>query len=359
MLTPSHEFPNGADAEEPATASASSVADSTDNTDNAPTPVGDLQPNPSGDAGPAAADYGEFLNQAPTPTAQNSATRDFGGAHFPACGVVLAATPLGHPGDASDRLKYGLAHARVIAAEDTRRTKQLAATLGITPAGEIISNFDHNEEQRVAQLLEVARHQVVLVVSDAGMPSVSDPGYALVRAAWAENIPVTCFPGPSAVPTALALSGLPVGRFIFDGFAPRKPGARTAWLTEIKNEKRAVCFFESPHRLAATLAAAVEVLGPSREAAVCRELTKHYEEIKRGTLGELAEWAAGGVKGEISCVIAPADADSTEVDMDKLVELAEAAVKEGQRLKNVCAELASAHGVKKNQLYDAVIAARG
>lgn len=258
-------------------------------------------------------------------------------------------------GDASPRLVHALANATVVAAEDTRRTASLAAALGVEIKGQLVSNFDHNEQARVGKLIEAARTGTVLVVSDAGMPVVSDPGFALIDAAHDANIPVTCFPGPSAVPTALALSGLHVGRFAFDGFAPRKQGARTTWLESLKTEKRAVCFFESPHRIAETLAHAAEVLG-ERRVAVCRELSKTYEQVKRGTLPELAEWAQDGVRGEITVVIE--GAGDIAADVDSLIDAAQQRVDSGERLKAVCADLAKIHGVSKNELYDAVISAR-
>lgn len=269
-------------------------------------------------------------------------------------GIIIAATPLGNPHDASARLTFALERADVIAAEDTRRTRNLAAALGVEIRGQVVSNFDHNEASRVTQLIDAARSGTVLVVTDAGMPSVSDPGFPLVEAAHDAGIPVTCFPGPSAVPTALALSGLPVGRFAFDGFAPRKHGARRAWLEKLKTEERAVCFFESPHRIAETLADAADVLGAERRAAVCRELTKTFEEVKRGGLGELAEWAAEGVRGEISVVIE--GAHDVAVDLDSLVEIALERVAAGERVKAVAAELAEQYGASKKDIYDAVIA---
>lgn len=270
-------------------------------------------------------------------------------------GIIIAATPLGNIGDASPRLVHALANATVVAAEDTRRTAALAAALGVEITGQLVSNFDHNEVSRVGRLIESARTGTVLVVSDAGMPVVSDPGFALIDAAHDAGIPVTCFPGPSAVPTALALSGLHVGRFAFDGFAPRKQGARTTWLESLKTETRAVCFFESPHRIVDTLSDAARVLG-DRRAAVCRELSKTYEEVRRGTLPELAEWAADGVRGEITVVIE--GAGDITVDVDSLVDTAQSRVDAGERLKAVCADLAQTHGVSKNELYDAVITAR-
>ncbi|QYR18349.1 16S rRNA (cytidine(1402)-2'-O)-methyltransferase [Corynebacterium glutamicum] len=270
-------------------------------------------------------------------------------------GIIIAATPLGNIGDASPRLVHALANATVVAAEDTRRTAALASALGVEIKGQLVSNFDHNEQARVGKLIEAARAGTVLVVSDAGMPVVSDPGFALIDAAHDAGIPVTCFPGPSAVPTALALSGLHVGHFAFDGFAPRKQGARGTWLESLKNEKRAVCFFESPHRIAETLAHAAEVLG-ERRAAVCRELSKTYEQVKRGTLPELAEWAQDGVRGEITVVIE--GAGDIAADVDSLIDAAQQRVDSGERLKAVCADLAKIHGVSKNELYDAVISAR-
>ncbi len=275
---------------------------------------------------------------------------------LPTHGVVLAATPLGNVGDASPRLRAALAGAAVIAAEDTRRVRNLAAALGVEITGRVVSNYDHNEEGRAQQLLDAARSGVVLVVTDAGMPLVSDPGFSLVDAAHTSGVPVTCLPGPSAVPTALALSGLPVGRFLFDGFAPRKSGARREWLESLRTEERAVCFFESPHRLSETLGVAADVLGPTRRAAVCRELTKTYEEVRRGTLAEMAEWAAAGVKGEITVVIEGGAPDET--DVAALVPVVESLVAEGMRLKDACRDVAAGRGVSKRELYEAVLAAR-
>ncbi|WKD59607.1 16S rRNA (cytidine(1402)-2'-O)-methyltransferase [Corynebacterium caspium] len=267
-------------------------------------------------------------------------------------GVIIAATPLGNPEDASPRLRAGLAYADIIAAEDTRRAKSLAAALGVKIQGTLISHFDHNEKARLEQLLAAARHSTVLVISDAGMPVVSDPGLVLVDAALDAGIPVTCFPGPSAVPTALALSGLGVGKFIFEGFAPRK--GRKNWLAGFAREERAVCFFESPHRLADTLQAALEVLGPQRRVAVCRELSKTYEEVRRGTLAELAPWAVE-VRGEITVVL---DGVHETQDVANLISAVEERVAAGERLKNVCREIAAATGTSAKELYNAVLAAR-
>lgn len=274
----------------------------------------------------------------------------------PATGVVVAATPLGNVGDASPRLVEALQRADVVAAEDTRRVRNLAAALGVEIAGRVVSNFDHNEAGRVEDLLDAARRGTVLVVSDAGMPLVSDPGHAILTAAHDAGIPVTCAPGPSAVTTALALSGLNVGHFIFDGFAPRKAGPRRAWLQSLAAQPRAVCFFESPHRIATTLRDAAEVLGPDRRAAVCRELTKTYEEVRRGRLGELAEWAAGGLRGEITVVIEGGEPDAPEPA--DLLELVFEKVDAGARLKDAVKDVARAHGAKSGELYDEAVAAR-
>ena len=274
----------------------------------------------------------------------------------PATGIVLAATPLGNIGDASARLVEALGAADVIAAEDTRRTRQLAAALGVELAAKVVSNFDHNEKLRVDELIDAARTRMVLVVTDAGMPLVSDPGHVVVSAAHDAGVNVTCVPGPSAVTTALALSGLNVGHFIFDGFAPRKSGPRRAWLETLKDQHRAVCFFESPHRIGATLADAADVLGGDRRAAVCRELTKTYEEVKRASLSELAQWAAEGLRGEITVVIeggAPAARNATD-----LVDAVRARVDAGERLKDVVKDIARAHGVKAGDLYDEALTQR-
>ncbi|WP_370585366.1 16S rRNA (cytidine(1402)-2'-O)-methyltransferase [Nocardia sp. XZ_19_231] len=271
--------------------------------------------------------------------------------------LVLAATPMGDIGDASQRLRDALGSADVVAAEDTRRTKSLAKSLGVEITGRIVSFYDHVETARIPGLLDdIASGLTVLLVTDAGMPSVSDPGYRLVAAAVERDLPVTCLPGPSSVTTALALSGLPVERFCFDGFAPRKGGQRREWLRTLASEQRAIVFFEAPHRLADCMTDAVTVLGPDRRAAICRELTKTYEEVVRGTLGELAAWAADGARGEITVVLEGSQPVSAEPA--ELVDEVETLVAGGMRLKDACAEVSAGRGASRRELYDAVLAAR-
>lgn len=276
----------------------------------------------------------------------------------PAGALLVAATPLGDARDASQRLREAMASADVVAAEDTRRFRSLAAALGVTVGGKVISHYDAVEAARLDGLLDDVRAgRTVLLVSDAGMPAVSDPGYRLVAAAAAEGLPVTCLPGPSAVTTALVLSGLPVERFCFEGFAPRRDGERRRWLATLVTEARAVVFFESPHRVADTLATAAEVLGAERPAAVCRELTKRYEEVRRGPLAELAAWAAEGVRGEITVVLGGA-APSAAPSVESLVDAVSERVADGERLKDAVAAVAAAAGVPKRDLYNASLAAR-
>lgn len=272
--------------------------------------------------------------------------------------LLLAATPLGDARDASARLIEALGTAEVVAAEDTRRVRNLASALGVTPAGKVVSYYEAVESARAPMLLDALREgRTVLLVTDAGMPSVSDPGYRLVSACVTEGLPVTCLPGPSAVTTALAVSGLPSDRFCFEGFPPRKTGDRRKFFGRLVAEERTSVFFEAPHRLADTLADAVSVLGEQRPAAVCRELTKTYEEIKRGSLGDLAEWAAEGVRGEITVVLGGAE-QAAPTDPAELVEQVEERAADGIRLKDAVAEVAELSGVRKKELYDAVLAAR-
>jgi 16S rRNA (cytidine1402-2'-O)-methyltransferase len=273
-------------------------------------------------------------------------------------GLLLAATPLGQPLDASPRLIDALGSADVVAAEDTRRLRRLARALDVRIAGKVISLFDQNESTRVAALVaEIKAGATVLVVSDAGMPVINDPGYRLVVACVDAGLAVRCLPGPSAVTTALAVSGLPSDKFCFEGFAPRKRSARRTWLASLAGERRTCVFFESPRRLAACLWDAVEQLGAGRQAVVCRELTKVHEEVVRGSLDELARWAADGVLGEITVVLAGA---SPPADLPALVAEVRARVDAGTGVKDACAQvIAETPGApSRRELYDAVVRSR-
>ncbi len=272
--------------------------------------------------------------------------------------LLIAATPLGQPSDASARLVSALGSADVIAAEDTRRVRTLAQALDVKLVGKVVSLFDQNEASRVPALVgEIEGGATVLLVSDAGMPLISDPGYRLVAASVDAGLPVSCLPGPSAVTTALAVSGLPSEKFCFEGFAPRKHSARVSWLATLAAEPRTCVFFESPRRLADCLRDAVEQLGPERRAVVCRELTKTHEEIVRGTLAELAEWASDGVLGEITVVLAGA---TPRADLETLVAEVNALVDDGARVKDACAQVVAAHpgAPSRRELYDAVLRSR-
>lgn len=273
--------------------------------------------------------------------------------------LVLGGTPIGNLGDATDRLKQYLAHADVIAVEDTRMLRRLSSGLGVHTRGRVITNHDHNEGARSAQIVQaVESGQMVLLMSDAGMPTVSDPGYAAAQAVAEADLPVTVAPGPSAVLSALAVSGLPSGRFTFEGFLARKGSDRTKRLRSLETEERTMVFYESPHRTAATLRDFAQTFGQDRRAVVCRELTKLHEEVLRGTLAELCEWAENTqVRGEIALVVAGAEEpepESAENLTDKVQEL----VDSGMRLKQAAGQIATEYGVSKRELYEATLSAR-
>ncbi|MCF3145160.1 16S rRNA (cytidine(1402)-2'-O)-methyltransferase [Streptomyces platensis] len=274
--------------------------------------------------------------------------------------LVLAGTPIGEIADAPPRLATELAAADVIAAEDTRRLRRLTQALEVQPSGRIVSYFEGNEAARTPELAEaLAGGARVLLVTDAGMPSVSDPGYRLVAAAVERDIKVTAVPGPSAVLTALAVSGLPVDRFCFEGFLPRKGGERRTRLREVADERRTLVYFEAPHRLDDTLAAMAEIFGAERRAAVCRELTKTYEEVKRGPLSELAPWAAEGVRGEITIVVEGApDTGPQDLGPEELVRRVRVREEAGERRKEAIAAVAADAGLPKREVFDAVVAAK-
>lgn len=270
--------------------------------------------------------------------------------------IILAATPIGNLGDASRRLIEVLENAEVVVAEDTRTTGRLLQALQISNRPRLIALHDHNEKQKSGELAALALESDVVVVSDAGMPAISDPGYGLVAEAVAQGVTVTAIPGPSAVLMALAISGLPTDRFTFEGFLPRKPGERRATLRALAAEPRTMVFFESPSRLASSLSDMGAAFGDDRRIAVCRELTKFYEEVRRGGAAELAAWAAEGVKGEIVVVVEGAPARAASAD-DALTQV-QTLVASGIRLKEAAAEVAGQTGLSSRDLYQAALAAR-
>lgn len=274
--------------------------------------------------------------------------------------LVLAGTPIGDVADAPPRLARELEAADIVAAEDTRRLRRLTQALDVQPRGRIVSYFEGNEAARTAELAEALEGgSRVLLVTDAGMPSVSDPGYRLVSAAVERGVGVTVVPGPSAVLTALAVSGLPVDRFCFEGFLPRKGGERHTRLREAADERRTLVYFESPRRLEETLRAMAEVFGGERPAAVCRELTKTYEEVRRGPLDELADWAAEGVRGEITVVVGGApEGGGEELDAAELARRVAVREEAGERRKEAIAAVAQQVSVPKREVFDAVVAAK-
>jgi 16S rRNA (cytidine1402-2'-O)-methyltransferase len=271
--------------------------------------------------------------------------------------IILGATPIGNLGDASRRLVETLERVGTIAAEDTRVTVQLLRGLGIGNRPKLVALHEHNERERAAELVELARSEDVLVLSDAGMPTVSDPGYALVAAAIEAGVQVTALPGPSAVLTALALSGLPTDRFAFEGFLPRK--GRVEAMRPLASETRTLVFFESPHRIGDALTDLATVFGPERRAAVCRELTKMYEEVARGTLAELAARFADGARGEIVIVVEGAPAAAATTDLATAVATVLELAAGGIRMKEAAADVAAATGLTARDLYEAAIRAKG
>lgn len=271
--------------------------------------------------------------------------------------LVLAGTPIGDVDDASPRLRRELASADIVAAEDTRRLRRLATALGVEIGGRVTSYFEGNEVARTPELMDaLLGGSRVVLVTDAGMPSVSDPGYRLVSAAVTAGVRVTAVPGPSAVLAALAVSGLPVDRFCFEGFLPRKAGERSRRLAGLAGEERTMVFFESRHRLQSALAALAEAFGNDRRAAVCRELTKTYEQVRRGSLGELVDWAsAGDVLGEITIVVAGAEPAPANVE-DAVARVAEREAA-GVPRKQAIADVARESGLSRREVYNAVVGA--
>jgi 16S rRNA (cytidine1402-2'-O)-methyltransferase len=266
--------------------------------------------------------------------------------------LVLAATPIGNVDDASPRLRAALAAADVIAAEDTRRLRRLLAALDVVASGRVVSYHEHNEGARTAEL-------VVVLVTDAGMPSISDPGYRLVAEAVAAGVGVTALPGPSALTMALALSGLPVDRFCFEGFLPRKRGQRRGRLMALSSESRTMVFYEAPHRIADVLADVGEAFGFDRPAAVARELTKTYEEVRRGSVRELFDWAAPGVRGELTLIVAGRPDRVEDLDDHELAARVADAMATGSSRKDAIAAVANATGTPRRRVYDAAHNPRG
>lgn len=271
--------------------------------------------------------------------------------------IILAATPIGNLGDVSRRLVDALSTVEVVAAEDTRSVIRMLSALGIAHRPQLIPLHEHNEKDRAAALVSRAAATDVLLVTDAGTPTVSDPGFAVVVEAVAQGVPVTVLPGPSAVIAALAVSGLPTDRFAFEGFLPRRTGPRRAALTALAREPRTMVIFESPVRTAATLAEMAAAFGPRRRAAVCRELTKAHEEVRRGTLIDLTTWAGAGVRGEV--VIVVAGAEPIAVALPDAVRAVQEEVAAGERLKDAAAAVAEATGHSSRDLYRAALIERG
>lgn len=265
--------------------------------------------------------------------------------------IILAATPIGNLGDASRRLVEALESAQVVASEDTRTTQRLLAALGIQNRPRLVALHDHNEKARAAELVEIARDTDLLLLSDAGMPTISDPGFGVVATAAAVGVAVSVLPGPSAVLAALAVSGLPTDRFTFEGFVPRKSGERRSALSALRAEPRTMVFFESPARCAQTLSDMAHIFGVDRAAVVCRELTKLHEEVRRGPLEDLADWAAEGLRGEI--VIVVGGTAGPAMSFDDAVAYVSDLLAQGKRLKDACAEVAAASGHSSRELYNA------
>ncbi len=272
---------------------------------------------------------------------------------------MLGGAPLGQPGDVGPRLRTAMATADVLAVEDTRRLHRLATDLEVQLSGRVVTFHESVERSRLPGLLDaLAEGRTVLLLTDAGMPSVSDPGYTLVRAAIDAGVEVTSVPGPSAVTTALAVSGLPVDRFCFEGFLPRKAGERRSRLAGLADERRTMVFFESPHRLADALTDAAAAFGDSRPAAVCRELTKTHEEVRRGTLAELAAWAADGVRGEITLVVGGAPAAPVSLSPSEVAAEVAAEEAAGATRKDAIRAVVVRTGLPRRTVYDAVVAAK-
>jgi 16S rRNA (cytidine1402-2'-O)-methyltransferase len=274
--------------------------------------------------------------------------------------LILAAVPLGNPLDASARLRECIERSKYVAAEDSRRFTRLCQDLGIRHNAKVISFFEGNESDRLEGLIEILESgNNLLVVTDAGMPGISDPGYRLAREAVARNIQISVLPGPSAVTTALLLSGLPSDSFCFDGFPPRTSGSRVTWFQARVEEERTIILFEAPHRLIESLQDMKTVFGPDRRIAICREMTKTYEEIARGTVTELIEWAGSKeILGEITIVIEGFNPESRKFSDEELISKVLARESAGEARKEAIAAVAKEVGIAKRAVFDLMVASK-
>jgi 16S rRNA (cytidine1402-2'-O)-methyltransferase len=272
--------------------------------------------------------------------------------------LILACLPIGDPQDASVHLIQAIENVQYVAAEDSRKFARLCQDLNIKHNAKVISFFEGNESERVDELTAILKSQKdILVATDAGAPGISDPGYRLIRAALAENIQIKVLPGPSAVTTALLLSGLPTDRFCFEGFPPRTKGARSKWFKDLSEEERTIIFFEAPHRIVESLTDAAEAFGKDRTGAVCREMSKQYEEVIRGSISQLISWASSKeILGEITVVVEGFDLGSREYSAEQLINLVLAQEKSGEGRKEAIALVAKENGVSKRVVFDAMVA---
>lgn len=272
--------------------------------------------------------------------------------------LILACLPIGDPHDASVHLIQSIENAQYVAAEDSRKFARLCQDLNIKHNAKVISFFEGNESERIDELTAILKSQKdILVATDAGAPGISDPGYRLIRAALAENIQIKVLPGPSAVTSALLLSGLPTDRFCFEGFPPRTKGARSKWFKDLSQEERTIIFFEAPHRIVESLSDVAEAFGGDRKGAICREISKQYEEVVRGSITELITWASSKeILGEITVVVEGFDPGSKEFSVDQLIKLVLAQEESGEGRKEAIALVAKENGVSKRVVFDAMVA---